>query len=176
MRPQGEGNKLKSQAVSRNSFIRGRQFSTVIRPPWAIDEDQFTEICTRCFECAKACPAHLIIKGTGGFPEISFSRHGCDYCEACVVACPETALDLAQPTAWDQQAVINESCFSRRGVVCRSCGEVCEASAIYFKPALGGVSQIQLNASACNGCGECVHVCPAHAIKIQKIMAGEIHE
>lgn len=167
---------MKSQAISRHSFIRGYQDASVIRPPWAIDEQKFTDLCTRCFECAKACPDHLIVKGVGGFPEISFSRHGCDYCEACARACPESVLDLTQLIPWNQKAIISEDCFSKRGVVCRSCGDACETVAIRFKPMLGGVSQVQLDTSACNGCGECVHVCPAHAITIQKIIPGEVHE
>lgn len=153
--------------------------NSVIRPPWSIDESIFTDACTQCFECAKACPSHLIIKGQGGFPEVSFARHGCDFCEACVRACPEDALSFNeenQHKPWQQLAVISDECFARRGVICRSCGEMCESRAIQFKPALAGKSQVSINASACTGCGECVHVCPAHAIKVEKNPVGEIHE
>ncbi len=171
---------MKTQALSRHSFLRGSyQPDAVIRPPWAVEESLFTDACTRCFACAKACPSHLIVKGQGGYPEVSFSRHGCDYCEACVRACEDSALILNeenQHQPWYQHAIINKDCFSRRGVICRSCGDVCETRAIRFKPALAGRSKISLDESACNGCGECVHVCPAHAIEIKRYPVGEIHE
>jgi len=163
---------LKSQAFSRKQFIRGQPpGESVIRPPWSADESQFIESCTRCYKCAETCPLNLIVKGTGGFPETTFLRQGCDYCEACVRACPEDSLNInnnIDQIPWSQHAVISEQCFVQRGVVCRSCGEVCEPRAIEFRPVPGG-SEIKINVAACNGCGECVHVCPAQAIEIQKL-------
>jgi len=160
------------QAINRKQFLQGNASSDQdVRPPWSIEESRFTEVCTRCFRCAEACPSHLIVKGSRGFPQMSFLRQGCDYCEACVQACPESALSLTQKnhhTPWNQQAVISEQCFSAKGVVCRSCADVCESRAIDFKLKVGGLSLININAAACDGCGECVHVCPAHAIEIQK--------
>ena len=163
---------MKSQVYNRKQLLRG-QFNAehIIRPPWSIEEPDFVDTCTRCYQCAEACPSHLIIKGMGGFPEMTFRRQGCDYCEACVRACPENALIQTpenQQSAWSQQAIINDECFASRGIVCRSCGEVCESRAIEFKLVVGGNSQINLNTAVCDGCGECVHVCPAHAIKIMK--------
>ena len=171
---------MKAQALNRKQFIHGKLSNEqAIRPPWSVDESVFTQACTRCYKCAESCHSQLIVKGTGGFPEMSFLRHGCDYCEACVRACPENVLiknEIAEKPAWQQCAVIDESCFSTRGTVCRACGEVCESQAIKFKPAVGGVSTINLNPASCDGCGECVHVCPAHAIKIQKIKVEMLHE
>lgn len=159
--------------IKRNQFIRGQSIGeSAIRPPWSIEETDFTESCTRCFQCAEACPLNLIVKGSGGFPEMTFLRQGCDYCEACVRACPEKTLsftDENEQSPWQQYADINDQCFAGRGIVCRSCGEVCESRAIEFKITVGGNSQVNLNTASCDGCGECVHVCPAHAIKIQKI-------
>jgi len=164
---------LKAQVINRKQFLQGNiRGELAIRPPWAIEESHFIEECTRCFQCAEACPSHLIVKGAGGFPVMSFLRQGCDYCEACVKACPESALFQTKSShtpPWYQLAVINEQCFANRGVVCRSCGEVCESRAIEFKIAVGGNSQVDINAATCDGCGECVHVCPAQAIKIQKV-------
>ena len=163
---------MKAPLLHRKNFVRGQfKGEQAIRPPWSVEQSQFTQSCTRCYKCAEVCPSHLIVKGSGGFPEMSFLRHGCDYCEACVKACPEDALKLTSSTnepPWKQTALVSELCFSHRGIVCRACGEVCESRAIEFKLAVGGVSQINLNAAACDGCGECVHVCPAHAITIQK--------
>jgi len=172
---------LKAQTINRHQLLRG-QFAgdNAIRPPWSIDELAFTENCTRCYKCADVCHSHLIVKGSGGFPEISFNRQGCDFCESCVRACPEDVLyidEINNQAAWQQTAEISNECFSMRGIVCRSCGEICESRAIQFKPDIGGRTQVILNTTACNGCGECVHVCPAGAIKISKDSAmGKNHE
>ena len=61
-------------------------------------------------------------------------------------------------------ADIGDACLARRQVECRICGEVCDASAIRFRPTLGGVSRPELDHAACTGCGACVAPCPAHAI------------
>jgi len=172
---------LKTENISRRQLFRGQfKGDNAIRPPWSINELTFTENCTRCYECVHVCHSHLIFKGSGGFPEISFNRQGCDYCEACVRACPEDVLRIDQSnqqSAWLQTAEINNECFSMRGIVCRSCGEICESRAIQFKPGIAGHTQVILNTTACNGCGECVHVCPAGAIKISKDSAmGKNHE
>ena len=39
-----------------------------------------------------------------------------------------------------RKAMIAASCLARNRVVCRSCGERCEARAIRFVPALGGAA------------------------------------
>lgn len=159
---------METRTINRKQFIRGQFGQLTIRPPWSIDEVFFAEICSQCFDCARACPSHLIVKGVGGYPEMSFLRQGCDFCEACVSACPEKSLSLEIDPCWQQVADISNNCFASRGIICRSCGEVCETEAIKFKLTVAGVSQININTTVCNGCGECVHVCPAHAIKIQK--------
>ncbi|MBD4688740.1 4Fe-4S dicluster domain-containing protein, partial [Xanthomonas citri pv. citri] len=48
----------------------------------------------------------------------------------------------------------------------RSCGDGCESRAIRFRPALGGIATLQLDLTACNGCGACLSVCPTSAISI----------
>ncbi len=168
---------MKTQAINRKQFLQGQfKGESPIRPPWSIEESFFSNACTRCFKCAESCPSNLIVKGAGGFPEMSFLRQGCDFCEACVQACPESAMALTQHNQvfpWPQRAAINDQCFSAKGIVCRSCGEVCEVSAIEFKLMVGGLSEVNISTEMCNGCGECIHVCPAQAIKIQKIPEGK---
>jgi len=163
---------LKTQTINRHQLLRGQfEGEKTIRPPWSVREIAFTENCTRCFECAEACHSQLIVKGSGGYPEISFNRQGCDFCEACVRSCPENVLHINAQNIkdpWQHTASINDECFSARGIVCRSCGEICESRAIKFSPGISGITQVILNTAACNGCGECVHVCPAGAIKILK--------
>ncbi|MCW8934427.1 MAG: ferredoxin-type protein NapF [Gammaproteobacteria bacterium] len=163
---------MKTQGLNRKQFLQGQfKGELALRPPWSKEEATFIDTCTRCFKCAESCTSNLIVKGSGGFPEMSFLRQGCDYCEACVQSCPESALSLTHENhfyPWSQKAFINQQCFAAQGITCRSCGEVCETDAIEIEIKLGGVSELRINAAACNGCGECLHVCPAHAIEIQK--------
>jgi ferredoxin-type protein NapF len=77
-----------------------------------------------------------------------------------------------QPRAGDaapgHKAVITAGCLTRNRVVCRSCGETCETSAIRFRLAPGGVSTPEIALAACNGCGDCVPACPVRAIAMRE--------
>ncbi len=61
-------------------------------------------------------------------------------------------------------AAIGDPCLARRNIVCRSCGDECEAGAIRFHPVVGSVSAPTLDPACCTGCAACVRVCPAAAI------------
>ncbi|PVZ68984.1 ferredoxin-type protein NapF [Pelagibaculum spongiae] len=152
-------------SLNRRGFMTGRFREATIRPPWATDK--FTDQCTRCGDCLKACPEKILIPGSGGFPEVNFSSGECTFCEACVDVCQEAAL-VKQPEQkpWLHYAKIGEDCLPRRGVICRSCSECCESAAIQFSWAESGVALPQLDPSLCNGCGACVSACPVNVITI----------
>ena len=159
--------------ASRRAFfgIRRNGNAESVRPPWALAEAQFLESCTRCTACVDICPTHLLVKGSGGFPEADFTPgrapEGCTFCGQCLSACRDGALrKLDGQPAWTLQAVFGEACLAARNVVCRTCGEACEARAISFPPRLGGVSRPQLSADACTGCGACLADCPTQAIRM----------
>ncbi|MCU7875840.1 MAG: ferredoxin-type protein NapF [Candidatus Thiodiazotropha sp. (ex Lucinoma borealis)] len=140
-----------------------------IRPPWSQPESLFTDLCQRCAECTDACPTHIIENGAEGFPLVNFSQGHCTFCGDCVKACKHQALtfptELTTPP-WALDVTIDGSCLSINGVVCRSCGDICEESAIRFKLETGGRSTPLLDQLSCSGCGECVSVCPSHSITI----------
>lgn len=59
-----------------------------------------------------------------------------------------------------------ETCIARQNVVCRTCSEFCDAGAIRFSPRLGGAAMPELTDEKCTGCGACIPVCPAGAIRL----------
>ena len=58
------------------------------------------------------------------------------------------------------------TCLADRGVECRLCGEACDAGAIRFPPRLGGVAAPVIAVDRCTGCGDCLPLCPAAALKL----------
>ncbi len=155
---------------SKRNFITGRKLDRVPkRPPWSCEEQEFTDLCSRCGDCIQACPKNIILKSDGGFPEVNFSTQGCDFCELCVDSCTSGALNRQQTPTFRFSAIINDQCFSMRGIVCRSCGEICESRAITFKAIVGGRTTVALSADSCTGCGECIPICPADSISMKPI-------
>ena len=162
-----------ASAVSRRRFLRG-DFSggrAPLRPPWAIAETSFPELCSRCGECMDRCPTGIIVPGSGGFPVVDFSRGECRLCDTCTAHCEPGALSgvaraRGEP-AWDRQAHFTEACLSRSGVVCRSCADQCVTRAIRFRPQAGGAFLPRLEPALCNGCGACVAPCPVGAVEIR---------
>lgn len=159
------------------------------RPPWALRPDvAFTERCSRCGDCVRACPRGLLAvggaggagaAGLGGFPVLSFARQGCDECGACRSACTTGAIVPAaaaaaagvpgaladpSPPAFTWRVAIGTGCLAQHRVECRLCADACDARALRFVPALGGVAQLRIDTGACTGCGECLSLCPVTAI------------
>lgn len=158
--------------ASRRGFLLGRRqvVAASLRPPWALAEAAFLDACTRCGKCAEKCPTHIVVMGDGGYPTVDFSRGECSFCGDCVAGCADAALrrDSEHGTPWHLRAAIGEACLARQDVVCRSCGDNCEARAIRFSPRLGGAAMPDVNEAACTGCGACVAVCPVQAVTMQR--------
>lgn len=156
-----------NKSINRMQFLQ--RGDVPIRPPWSLLESEFIERCERCDDCIKACDEHLLKKGRGGYPEIDFSKGGCTFCGDCLSACEGRALighADDEGAAWSHWAEISNKCLSVRGVVCRSCGEACEESAIRFQLEVGGIARPLLDAGVCTGCGECYAVCPVQAVRM----------
>ncbi len=167
-----------SRPISRMQLLRGdlRGERPAIRPPWAMDERQFIESCDRCGDCISNCPKKIITKGSGGFPTIDFSQAGCTFCGDCRETCKPGALRLTDSTEqppWSLAASVLDSCLSLNGIVCRSCGESCEEDAIKFRLELGGRARPLVDEEICNGCGECVAVCPSQSLKVLPETSGQ---
>ena len=156
--------------VSRMQFLRGdfKGKESPLRPPWAIDEQLFSEICTSCGDCTSQCPTNIIKPARANLPVIDFSAGECLFCEECVDACkPHALLKKENNSPWAIKASIdNDTCLAHKGVECRSCYDPCEARAIMMPPRLGGISVPIISSHNCTGCGACFSVCPVNAVSI----------
>jgi ferredoxin-type protein NapF len=77
-----------------------------------------------------------------------------------------SAAPSVRPTG-PQTAWMGEDCLARQGVICRSCGDHCEAGAITFAPRPGAVALPVILFERCTGCGECAADCPTQAIAMR---------
>lgn len=158
-----------TESTSRRNFLRGK-FSArkgPLRPPWALTEDDFLNTCTRCGDCVRACPTHIIIDRDAGYPTIDFGEGECTFCGDCVSACTAGALRRkTDQMPWLARASINKDCLARQGVECRICGDLCAGGIIRFPPLAGGIALPLLDQACCTGCGACVTTCPTRAIAV----------
>lgn len=154
---------------SRRQLFRGDTGSKHLptRPPWSVTETDFTDQCSRCGDCISQCPEQILIKGSGGFPEVDFKRGECTFCQECVSSCKAPVFRDPQESPWSIKAVISDRCIAHKQVVCRSCVEQCDPEAISLKLKIGGVGTPEIKPEQCTGCGACVAVCPTQAILIQ---------
>jgi len=163
-----------SKKLSRADFLRGGFTSSTqpIRPPWAVSENIFIDICQRSNDCIQACPENIIVKSNGGFPSIDFNLGECTFCKRCLENCPTGALALPYdssetiPSPWHLNVEISTTCLSSKKIECQICIDQCEPEALQMKPAIGGPVAPTINQNLCTGCGACVRPCPVNAIKI----------
>ena len=139
----------------------------VTRPPGALPEAAFAAACTRCGDCARACPASAILMdGAGlaaGTPRLDVATTACLACPdmPCAAACPTGALERPAD-GWSRVRLggatiaIAGSCITFRDVECGVCARVCPIGADALRidewdhPVVG---------DGCVGCGTCIRAC-----------------
>lgn len=162
----------KQKGVSRAQFLRGdiSGRNRPFRPPWALNEYDFTETCTRCGECIKVCEEQVLIEARGKFPVVEFKRGECTFCEACVEVCEPKALliesEEMREQPWSLEVRVDHQCIAQKGVVCQVCGDQCLERVFRFRPRVGGAVQMEMESEKCTGCGACIAPCPVDALTI----------
>lgn len=138
------------------------------RPPGALKETEFLQVCERCQKCSEACDfdviSHLKITSGGaeGTPYLMPDENPCYWCEGkdCVEACPSGALRFSEDGTLVEIGKVlmnHDTCLVKAGAICDSCATACPTSvkAITMKGRLP-----HLNEDLCVGCGLCVPACP----------------
>jgi MauM/NapG family ferredoxin protein len=172
----------------------------LIRPPGALPEKDFLQLCQRCGLCMKACPTNAINPtlaeaGMAGFwtPHLIMTQGYCEYtCTLCSSVCPTGAIREISAREKIERPIIIGVAYVDRGRClpwsgngpCIVCQELCPTSpkAIYLRkevvpgpdhsPMVGNVPYVDLK--RCVGCGICENKCPVKGRPaIRVIAAGE---
>ena len=152
---------------------KGRLFRRIsiahefLRPPWAIDEYDFVELCKNCSACSTACPESIIDFDSRNQPIINFNKGECTFCTDCVSVCETGALSkFITDNPWSAKVMLGNGCLAEQKTMCRSCGEVCEHRAIHFPLSASGIISPEIDTEKCTGCGACVSICPTQALNV----------
>lgn len=151
-----------------------------LRPPGAVEEKKFMELCIRCARCIEVCPydsikrADLFEKMQIGTPYIFARDRACYLCMKCPSVCPTGALDNNLVDAEkvkmgiahiDQNRCLNYLYVKEeegiidtgKAQICSTCYNVCpfqDKAIIMEKYILPVITE------KCVGCGICVEKCP----------------
>jgi len=137
-----------------------------LRPPGALEEVEFNQVCSRCGRCIKACPNRALwpLDSSYGAADLEtpvlVPRIGrCDLCMACQEICPTGAIAQvpAERVRIGQALVNKDRCLAwSEHKLCFLCGEQCPFQAISGDRRL----RPTVIADKCVGCGACENGCP----------------
>jgi ferredoxin-type protein NapG/ferredoxin-type protein NapH len=137
----------------------------LLRPPGALEAEEFLATCLRCGKCAQKCPQEAIILGQGeqglsiGTPYIKPRQAACNLCMDCISVCPSGALRAIEKEKIRMgTAQINtDTCLAWQGDECK----ICYTSCPFYNRAiqLEDYKRPVVNDAVCVGCGLCEQVC-----------------
>lgn len=151
-----------------------------LRPPGAVEEKRFMELCIRCARCIEVCPYDSIERADVaerlqiGTPYIYPVKRACYLCMKCPSVCPTGALkqNLSNPSqvkiglaVINKKGCLNYKYFEEeitgkitgKAQICSTCYNVCPFTdeAIVMEKFL-----LPVITDRCTGCGICVEKCP----------------
>jgi len=159
-----------------------------VRPPFALPELEFILACTRCDDCATACPHKVIFPLPASYgadvaatAALDALNGGCHLCEdwPCVTSCEADALKYPESEegdegevgqAWPKMAratILTDECLPYRGPECGACHGSCPIpAALTF-----ALERPSIDLALCSGCGLCLAACIAEpkAISISSL-------
>ena len=138
-----------------------------LRPPGAVDEKEFLNLCIHCRKCELVCPyqsiqtADIAWGKKMGTPIIIPREIPCYLCMKCPEVCPTGALQIVAKEEVNMgKAVIDTTiCLPYQGIICRACFDRCPM----YREAITLRDEIypEVHEDKCVGCGICEHVCLA---------------
>lgn len=141
----------------------------VLRPPGAIDEEQFLQTCMVSGQCVTACPVGAIKVTVDpdpmkeGRPFIDAQSQACVVCEdlSCMKVCPSAALmSIAREDIRMGIAEVNDAfCVRTQGEDCQICVDKCPLGEAAITISYHG-GPIEILDPGCTGCGVCEMYCP----------------
>lgn len=130
----------------------------LLRPPGALKEPHFLEMCLHCQQCINSCPekalrqAHipqgLINTGT------PYLEGTCTLCLACMENCPSGAIKKIPP---EQIKMGTAEIVPMECIGCAKCIPACSFQAIEHA---ADKKSIKILEDRCRGCMACVEACP----------------
>lgn len=137
-----------------------------LRPPGALEEDEFLARCSRCGRCIKACPAQCLkpMPLTGGAalfltPAIVPREARCELTRDCQKVCPTGAIGHlpVERTLIGLAEIDRTRCIGwAEGRLCLLCQEQCPRHAIDSDDQ----DRPSVIVEKCVGCGACENGCP----------------
>lgn len=143
--------------------------ASLLRPPGAVEESRFADVCQRCGACIEVCPAHAIFPAAdefrlgAGTPVIDADQAACVVCAGlkCTHVCPSGALlpvldpqDIRMGTA----QVYADLCVRSEGETCTLCVDRCPLGTAAIRFEDSGPPRVL--SAGCVGCGVCQLFCP----------------
>lgn len=174
-------------AVVSIGTMSGRADAEVLRPPGALEEQEFLATCIRCGRCADACPNRCISAFTAesgresslrpsfqqyATPVVFPRKQACMLCNgtpgeylACTDACPTGALiktpkdfaTIREKVDMGVAEVDTNLCYSFNGASCGACVRACPFEGSALRSGLWEKPLVDRN--VCVGCGLCERSC-----------------
>jgi ferredoxin-type protein NapG len=137
-----------------------------LRPPGAVDEKRFSDVCGRCMECRDICPYNAIqtlgseYGAAMGTPVIRPEDSPCRLCTElhCAQVCSTGALEPSpiREVSMGTARLDPERCVTFQGEACDECARVCPLGEDALRMRDGHPEVVE---DGCVGCGMCVFLC-----------------